>query len=282
MKKVFVTSTSGINQYPEKQQIGIIPITVFINGKAFQDGFDLDAKKLYQELMADKDLLPTTSQPAVGYLLDLYESLERDGYTEVVMIALSRHLSGTLNALTLAANSYEGNLKIHVVDSQSVLTSEAELAILVDQKFIKEDKPFNEVMSFIETFKQNQCVAFVCEDLNNLIKNGRLTGAKAFVGKLLKVKPLLALNNVGQILSVDKARTSQKALEALIKYAKSFINGRKFRIVYLYTNEDLLRRVIQVVKKELGWQGDLTILGSPVVGGHVGPYCGGIGIYIEE
>ncbi|MDL2292494.1 DegV family protein [Acholeplasma sp. OttesenSCG-928-E16] len=281
-RKILATSTSCLDYYKDIPLIDIIRIKVIINDKIYEDGLDLKADYFYKLLIENKDLLPTTSQPPVGELLELFDKLEKEGYEELFILTISSHLSGSFNAISLAANEHEGKMKITVFDTKTVYSGEAEMALLAHQLFVVEQKPAKEVIDVLSKYLYKTTIAFICEDLNNLIKNGRLTGAKAFFGKMMKIKPLLVVNHEGKIVTEDKQRTSQKALDSLISYCKNFINGRKFRVIYLYTNESLNKKVQEAFKKAFSCDDNFSIIGSPVVGAHIGPYVAGLSLFIEE
>ena len=283
MKKrlVLATSTSCLDYYPIPHDIKMIRITIFIDGKAYADGSEILANDFYKLLRENKDLLPTTSQPSVGELIEMFNDLQKEGYEELFIVTISKKLSGTFNALSLAAQEFEGNMKISVYDSHNVFSTEGHYALLADKMF-KEGKTTEDIIKVLDDLRTKASIFFVCEDLNNLIKNGRLTGAKAFFGKLLKIKPVLQVIETGQIISIDKQRTTQKAIDAMLDAAEKFIAGRKFTLYSVYTSMELCNRVKSAFDARFGETECVTLPGSPVVGAHIGPYGAGIGIIVEE
>ena len=283
MKKrlVLATSTSCLDCYPIKHNVKMISIRIFIYDKSYLDGSEIKATDFYKMLRDDKDLLPTTSQPSVGELIEMFEGYQKEGYEEIFIVTISNKLSGTYNSIKIAASEFEGSMKITVYDSYNVFSTEGYFALVADNMY-EEGKTTEEVIATLDELRKKSTIFFVCEDLNNLIKNGRLSGAKAFFGKLLKIKPVLQVIETGQIVSIDKQRTTIKAIDSMLESAKEFIAGRKFKLYHLFTSEELCKKVQEAFDKKFGKTEAMILPGSPVVGAHIGPYGAGIGIVIEE
>ena len=283
MKKrlVLATSTSCLDYYKEPHDVKMIRIRIIIDGASYLDGSEMKATDFYKILRENEDILPTTSQPSVGELIEMFEGYQNDGYEELFIVTISQKLSGTYNSIKVAASEFEGTMKINVYDSNNVFSTEGHYALVAD-KMYKEGKSTAEVIKVLDELQPKSTIYFVTEDLNNLIKNGRLTGAKAFFGKLLKIKPLLQVIGTGQIVSIDKQRTTPKAIESMLENATKFINGRKFILYYVFSSDDLKNRVRDAFEKKFGKIDYVDLPASPVVGAHIGPYAAGIGIIINE
>ena len=173
---VMTDSTSYLSQeLLDKYQIPVAPLSViFDDGETFVESNDVDMEQFYHKMLSSKTP-PTTSQPAIGEWIQRYEALRDQGYTDIIVICLSSGISGSYQSATQAGEMGEG-VNVHSFDSKLA-------AIFVD-------------------------------DLKNLQKSGRITGAQAWVGTMLKMKPVLRFED-GKIVPEEKVRTKKRAYKSL-------------------------------------------------------------------
>lgn len=115
-----------------------------------------------------------------------------------------------------------------------------------------------------------------------LSKNGRLSGAAGFLGKYLKIKPLLGLCEDGSIQAIEKIRTTKKALEAVCDHFKEYTAGHKFEAFIVYTGDELKEFFLETIKEKLGIENIIESPCYPVVGCHVGPNAIGLGCFLKD
>lgn len=275
---VVVDSTSYLPEHIlDENNIYTIPLNVVIGDRVFKEN-EIDNKWYYAE-MAALDELPTTSQPSIGDYILLIESLYRDGYTDVISIHLSVELSGTCQNARAAAASVDG-INVHVVDSEIAAAPLGFMALYAAQNI--DEKPLEELIKDVNEMKQkgNMNAFFLVDTLTNLQKGGRLSNAQAFIGGLLKIKPILEFQD-GKIVAIEKIRTQKKAMlkiEGMLQaefdkhegkiLTACLIHGNAPELGMRYKNE-LEEKFPQVkfVLQEFG----------PVVGTHLGQGAIGIG-----
>ncbi len=275
---VVVDSTSYLPEHIlDENNIYTIPLNVVIGDRVFKEN-EIDNKWYYAE-MAALDELPTTSQPSIGDYILLIESLYRDGYTDVISIHLSVELSGTCQNARAAAASVDG-INVHVVDSEIAAAPLGFMALYAAQNI--DEKPLEELIKDVNEMKQkgNMNAFFLVDTLTNLQKGGRLSNAQAFIGGLLKIKPILEFQD-GKIVAIEKIRTQKKAMlkiEGMLqaefdkhegkRLTACLIHGNAPELGVRYKNE-LEEKFPQVkfVLQEFG----------PVVGTHLGQGAIGIG-----
>lgn len=203
------------------------------------------------------------------------------GYKDVFLTTISQKLSGTYNSAVLAAKELKDKMNIEVFDTKTVCYSEGMFALEAD-KMIKEGKSFEEVKERLTEMTKKNTIFFAVDTLQYLVKNGRLSGAAGFVGSLLKIKPILQVQETGEIVSIEKIRTTKKALTLITNKIKAYTNGREFDAYILYTgNPTLKEHFLKVLKEELNLENLFESPSTPVVGGHVGPDVIGIGIFLK-
>lgn len=286
MIKLMADSTCDLSKdIVEKYDIGIAPLRINIGEKTYKDKIDISADDFFK-ILPDLKELPTTSMPSPEDYLDIiYKSIE-EGYTEFLCICMSSGTSGSYQSAVLAKDYfYESNpgsdIKIHVVDSLSMSHGSGWL-ILKSARLLEEGYTFEELIEFNENHR-TRVKHFLCvDDLNNLIKSGRLTNASAFIGKLLKVKPIMSMKK-GKGAIVAKARGTSRALKYYVHEFKSRYQEdlSDFIIIGYSSNIAIANRLKKLIKEETDFKGDIYIMQMGVaVSTHVG--LGGISMFFLE
>ncbi|WP_412988367.1 DegV family protein [Pediococcus siamensis] len=198
----------------EKYHITVAPISVGFGNKQYRERLDISDAEFYQQLKTEKTF-PTTAPPSMGTMADIYEELAKQGYTDVISIHLAAGISGFVHNLSQFVETVSA-LSVHVVDSQLSLQPMGYL-VLQAAKMALAGKSVEEILTTVDDLKQSFGEYFVVDDLKNLVHGGRLNSGSAFVGSLLKVKPILALNPVHHnIEAVDKVRSLKRAKAEIV------------------------------------------------------------------
>lgn len=257
----------------EKLRITVAPISVGFGDHQYRERIDISDAEFYTRLKTEKSF-PTTAPPSMGVMEEIYHNLAKEGYEEVISIHLTGGVSGFVTNLAQFAKSVT-EIKVHVVDSQ---ISVQPLGYLVIQaaKMALAQKPVTEIIAKLTELKATIGEYFIVDDLKNLVHGGRLGSGSAFVGSLLKVKPILSLNKEQyNIEAVDKVRSLKKAKANIVN---RFINETKdlpyaVRVFLCGTDnepaiekwrENIQSKLTNVAAVETGQIG-------PVLGAHLGP-----------
>ena len=154
MKLAIVTDStafipSAISNHPD---LYILPIPVILDGKIYNEGIDIHADEYYDLLKASKEF-PTTSQPALGEVVSLYEKLAKEGYTDIISIHLSAGISGFVNTLFALQGTIEG-INIHPFDSK--ITS-MPMGNMVQKALEMKDasKSIEEILDYLDYIRSN-------------------------------------------------------------------------------------------------------------------------------
>ncbi|MFC4618541.1 DegV family protein [Camelliibacillus cellulosilyticus] len=199
----------------EKYNIHIVPLNVVFGNETYKEDIELGSSEFYKKVRTSK-ALPTTSQPAIGDFISLYEKLVASGYEDVILVTLSSHISGTYQTATMAGQSVEG-IRVHVFDSEIAALAEG-FFVLEAAQMIEAGKSVQEILDRLKDIRERGVKAyFMVDDLNHLHRGGRLTGAQAFLGSLLKMKPILTFKEK-KIVPIEKIRTKKRALNRLKEY----------------------------------------------------------------
>jgi DegV family protein with EDD domain len=283
MKRAIVdTSTGGLDYYPFDHNVKMIRIKIFMNEKGYLDGSELKADEFYRIMRDHPDMVPKTSQPSVGEVIQFFEELYQEGYDEFFVTTIASVLSGTHNAISLAAEELKDKMKIRVFDTKTVCFSEGLFALEAD-KMLQMGKTFDEIEEKLSDMRKKNTIFFAVDSLTQLVLNGRLSGAQAFMGKLLKIKPILQVQESGHIVSIEKIRNIKNALSSISSKVQAYANGRNFDAYILYTGNPRLRDFfVETLKDELGLENLYEAPSTPVVGAHIGPDVIGVGIFIKD
>lgn len=286
MIKIMADSTCDLSQdVIEKYEIGIAPLNIVIEGKTYRDGVDISNDEFYQLLENSKEHL-TTSMPSPNEYIEIIEKAVENGYKEILCICMSSGTSGAYQSAVIAKDLYykeNGNspIKIYVVDSLSMSHGSGWL-ILKSAQLRDEGYSFEQLIEFNENYKR-KVKHFLCvDDLDNLIKSGRLMNASAFIGKLLKIKPIMTMKDSKGVITA-KVRGRKRALEY---YIEEFIKRvdltiTNFIIMGYTTNKEIAENLRSKLREETDFLGDIYIMQmGAAVGTHVG--SGGLSMFFVE
>ncbi|WP_412519586.1 fatty acid kinase binding subunit FakB1 [Staphylococcus simulans] len=223
---VMTDSTTSLTQaLIDEYDISVVPLSViFENGDTFTDKVDIQPSELYRRMRTEKKI-PTTSQPAIGKVIEVYEKLRDEGYTDVIGLFLSSGISGTYQSATQAGDMVEG-INVHTFDSKLSGMILGGYVIYAAER-VREGASVETILDELLEMREHTGAEIVVDDLKNLQKSGRITGAQAFIGTLLKMKPVLQFKD-GLIVPLDKVRTKKRAIkrieEGVLEKVKDFEN----------------------------------------------------------
>ncbi|MGM9987275.1 MAG: DegV family protein [Bacillaceae bacterium] len=217
MKKkiAWVTDSTAYltDELKQHEDVYIVPLTIIFNeNEVYEDGINLTADELYTKL-TQSETLPTTSQPAVGKFIELYEKLKEE-YEHVIMLHIASGISGTLSTSNQAAEIVE--LNYHMIDTKALSTG---ITLLLEEgiKLEREGKTPNEIASRLTAIIDNFRNYFIVGKLEQMHKGGRLTKGQLLLGNLLSIKPIVHIDKESKAAVYDKIRTEKKAWANIYK-----------------------------------------------------------------
>lgn len=198
------------NEMAEKWDVTVLPIKIVFGDEEYLDGVNMTHEAFYKKL-AETSELPTTSQIAPYEYEQAFKEAVEAG-DEVVCITLSSKLSGCYQSAHIASEAYRDH--IFIVDSENVCIGEQ---ILVERavRLREQGKTVAEIKAILDKEKKNIRLIALLDTLEYLKKGGRISGAAAFAGTLLSIKPVVGVEN-GQVMMLGKARGSKNAHNLLI------------------------------------------------------------------
>ncbi|AKM20423.1 DegV family protein [Anoxybacillus geothermalis] len=213
MKIAIVTDSTAYLPKDVRERLGIrmIPLSVIFGDETYREEIDMTADEFFVKIKQNPKL-PTTSQPSVGEFVDLFTAIREEGYEAVISIHLSSGISGTYQGAVTAGTMVEG-LRVYAYDSEISCMAQGFYAIEAAE-MAKAGKMPEEILARLDEMKRTLRAYFMVDDLSHLQRGGRLTGAQAFIGGLLQIKPLLRFENK-VIVPFEKIRTRKKAVQRI-------------------------------------------------------------------
>lgn len=271
MKTAVVTDSTAYltDEMKNHPDLFIIPIPVILDGKIYNEGVDIEANEYYDLLNNSKEF-PTTSQPSVGEVLELFQDIAKQGYTQVVSIHLSSGISGFVNNLISMSPGIE-EIEVRAFDS-SITSMPMGYMVESALEMAAAGHSLEEIFGRLILIKEHTEAFLVVQDLNILVRGGRLKNGAALIAGLLKIKPVLKFDE-GNIVLSEKIRSTRKALgrvEDLMakKYKKSKVDMQFFII---HAN-NLAVAELEKLEMEERCPGINIKIGhfGPVIGTHLG------------
>lgn len=285
MKIAIMTDVNaGLDYIGYDSGIACLRSSVNFPNEVLVDGIDIKADEFYARIkdITDPKDIPSTSAPAIGDIMETIEKFIEEGYTDVIHFPISFKLSSTGSMVEQVASEYEDKIKVHVVDTKMACFLQGYLAINA-KNMVEDGATVQEIIDRSNYLIKNAKGYFVVEDLNYLVKNGRLTGMAGFMGNLLKIKPVLELNEEGYIVTKEKIRTYAKAVEKIIELTLEHIENKEKVVLFgLHSlKEDAIKAVIEKIKEARPDIKNIDIhYITPAVGAHIGAGVIGVGSFI--
>jgi DegV family protein with EDD domain len=213
MVKIVADTTSGLpHEMLKTLGIPLIPQIVCFGEDSYRDDTEMDTAAFLQKLKASIEL-PKTAAPPPAFYHPVFEQALKDG-EDVVVVAPSVKLSGTVRSAEVAAQDFP-KLKVHVVDTQTIAGNLASLVLVAHQWACDQDTAETIVKRLNEWIPRGH-IFFLVDTLEYLQKGGRIGGAKALLGEMLRIKPILCLEN-GQVEPFEQQRTKRRAVARLLE-----------------------------------------------------------------
>jgi DegV family protein with EDD domain len=280
-KIALITDTTAdlSDELVKKYNIKVLSFRIIYKDREYKDRIEISSQEVYDGF---KKEIPTSSMPALQDMEDVYDELEKEGYTHVIGITLSLGLSGIYNGLTLVSKNHPG-IKSYICDSKSISLGEGAL-VTECGKLIEKGMSFDDVVNELPNIQRRIHLFFVVDTLEYLIKGGRIGKITGAIGELLKLKPIISMDYEGKYYTYAKVRGRKQSLSKLVEIAKE-VSDKKRCIAYMMHGdgeEDTLK-VKEIVEKlpnitSIQYSGCI----SPVSGVHSGPGLVGLVLVEEE
>ena len=259
----------------EKMKVAVIPMTFTMDGKSYlntPDEREMTSKDFYDRVRAGS--MPTTSQVNGEALREFVEPYLKSG-TDVLYLAFSSGLSGTYNAARLVFEELREEYpdrSVRVVDTLGASMGEGLMVYLACRERDK-GLSLDEVAKWVEDNRLKLAHWFTVDDLHHLKRGGRVSGAAAFFGTMLAIKPVLHVDDEGHLIPMEKVRGRRASLDALVEHmAKTGVDNAHQTVFISHGDcEADVNYVADKIRARFGTKEIYTNPIGPVIGAHSGP-----------
>jgi DegV family protein with EDD domain len=259
--------------------IAVVPLVVTFGTETFSAGLDLSREEFWQKVKTPGTPIATTAACSPGTFQLAYQKAFDEGAESIVSIHVADTLSGTIKAAQVAKASFGGR-DIEIVDSMSASMGEGMLAELAVQ-MAESGASAADIAATLNRRRDDLQVYLALETLEYLKRGGRISGARAAIGTLLSLKPIIEIKD-GVVEPTERVRTRGKARERLIEL---FAARPIERLSILHTTDAGVEEFADQLVAAVGLdRSKVTIdLVGPSVGPHLGPGCvGGVALWTES
>ncbi len=274
--KIVTDSTADLPKtLVEEYDIEIVPLTVRLGDRTFRDYYDLSPTEFYHMLSETEDF-PTTSQPSVEEFLNTYRKIGKE--EQILSIHISMEMSATCQSASIALQQLS-EWDVSIIDSRTTSIGLG-MMVLEAAKAARAGADAEEVMELVEKLKSTIKVYFSVDSLDYLQKGGRIGKAQAFLGSMLKIKPLLAIED-GMVAPVERIRGSNKLVRRMVEIVEDDARGGKtVRAGFVWgEREDQITRLAEQLNSSVQLEELYRNNIGNVITSHAGPTTFGLGYF---
>jgi len=261
----------------EELGITVVPVYLRFGDEVYRDRVDISEDEFYHRLLHDP-IHPSTTQPTPQDFAETYQKLSQEA-GGIISIHISSRLSGTCNSAIQGKQLVEDGCPIEVVDSQTVSIANGLIAMEA-AKIARSRKSLEQVVAEVKQIIPSIHLLILLDTLKYLAKGGRIGKAKALLGSILNVKPLLTVKD-GELVPAGQVRTRSQGIQRLFNFAKNAVGIQDLSIVYSTTPDEA-----QILAERIGSifpQERITLARvGPALGVHAGPGALAIGFREKE
>ncbi|WP_040951982.1 DegV family protein [Gorillibacterium massiliense] len=264
----------------EKYSIKVIPLVVMDGDQEYLDGETLDPVDLFAGMR--KATVYKTSQPKFQTYLDVFKGYAEERKT-VLYIAFSSGLSGTYQTAVMAKNELVDeypDFSIEVVDTKCASFGEG-LVVLYAAQMAETGASLNELKDKVVHWAEHMEHIFTVDDLNTLMRGGRVSPLSAFIGGLLNIKPILDVED-GKLIPIEKVRGRKKVFQRIIEIMRERGVQLDKQVIGISHGDDLeaAQLFADMIRESFGTKEIITTIIGGAVGAHAGP--GTLAIFFQN
>ena len=284
-RRPLVIMTDSAGDLPEEvvraHGIHVTPLLLVDGDVTYRDGVDITAREFHARL-AEEATVPTTSQPAPADFLETFQRASEDGEA-VLGVIVGSGVSGSFGSALAAAGRFQ-EAPIHLFDSRgaSLLTG---LLTLKACELAELAIPPEEILARLRRIRSRSGIVFTVDTFDRFLASGRVGRARALLGSMLNVKPILGLDLEGRVMPMGRAVGRKRAREALLDTVAGLIPpgaSVRFGIVYV-GDDDVVEPVSEALRARYGQSVEiLTAPATPVIATHIGLGAWGLAYLVED
>lgn len=275
MSNYVITVNSTVDlpkEWVEERHVPVIPLKYTIDGKTYEDMNGLSSKEFFRKLREGK--MAVTSQVNPEEAKKALETFLKEG-KDVLHLGFSSALSGTYNSMRIAGEELKEEYpdrKIIIIDTLCACLGEA-ILLYYALKLREEGKTIDEVAEWVEANKLHVCHNVTIDDLDHLQRGGRISKTVAVLGGMVKIKPMIHMDDHGSLQVIGKERGRKRSLNKIVDTAVEQAKGWENDIIMI-THGDCIEDaeyVAELVREKMGINNILINNIGTVIGSHTGP-----------
>lgn len=258
----------------------MVPLQVVEGEKTYRDRIDPETKRIYESMR--NGAIFTTSQPTPGSFAEAFSEASSSS-NSVLSLSLSSALSGTM-ASAQAAGRNLGIRDLTFFDSRSVSLGLG-LLVLKAAELAREGLDAKSIVAKLERIRERSGGLFTVDQFDNLLRSGRVSRGKAWIGSLLDIKPILELSNEGRIEPLDKVRGRDAVMARFLEHLEERLTPvpRQLRVGIVHGDAPEIAKELETeIVARFAPREIVTGQVTPAIGVHVGPGCWGVFYQIED
>ena len=274
MREFIIATDSTVDlqkTFLEKNHVLTISLSYIMDGVTYKDLDGLSHEEFFEKLR--KGSLPTTSQINPEEARKVLEPVVKEE-KDILYIGFSSGLSGSYNSVRMAADDLmEDYPEAKIITIDSLCASMGEGLLLYKTLQLKEQgKSLDVIAEWIEENKLHICHNVTVDDLNHLHRGGRISKTTAVLGTMVKIKPIIHMDNEGKLVVIGKERGRKKSLLALLDKMEKQMQGYENDVVMI-THGDCIedaKYLAEQIRKRFGIENIIINGIGSVIGSHTG------------
>jgi DegV family protein with EDD domain len=254
--------------YIEQHHIFVLPLQVNMPEGRYYDGVDITPDEVYSRM---PKVIPSTSQPSPGNVQQVLERIKEEGYSEAIAVCISSRLSGTYSVFCMCAKEIEG-LAVHVVDSHR-LSMALGLLVMYAVEMNEEGRPSAEILATLNDGWKKTNAFFCMPTLSYLIRGGRIGLVEGTIGTLLRIIPVISINNEeDRSYTYAKMRSYPLAIKKIEETVRTLVSNKRVNIAVMHGGAlEQAKKVYASLEDMPGLVNAYMSQISPALGVHTGP-----------
>jgi len=277
MSKIMILTDSCCDlskEVIEELGIKVLPFELTFAGETFFEIFDKSSEEIY-EMMEKTDEIPKHAQITPLRFEEAYKEMYDDGVTDVIVVSINSHGSGTYNNAIIGKNDFfdnnpeaVGKMNIYNLDSKAYTVLYG-YPIMEAVKKIRKGAEAADVVAYLEDWFNVAAIYAVPYSLKYAKKSGRVSAAKAFAGELLGLKPIIEFAD-NETATVDKIRGEKNIVPKLCDCAEKRMTPQTPYIIICGRDETLAKEIEKEMIKRTGRKAEMIAHIGAVVSANIG------------
>ncbi len=251
----------------EHKNLFVVPLGITVDNEQFRDQVDISSKEVYSKLDTND---VKSSLPSIGDITKKIEEIIQLGYDKIFVISISSGLSGTYNAVRLAVEDID--FDITIFDSKTLAMG---LGYVVKKaiKLLEKSIDLDDIIKLLIEFRFNKLfTVYTLNTLKYLRAGGRIGKVEGTIGDILKIKPIITVNDEGVYETLSKGRGNRRALSKTIDIVVERFTNKEINLTVHYGNDyEKAEMLLERLKELLNISESELVELTPVLGIHTGP-----------